>query len=81
MHLGKSAYIWDPVARGIYGAHRYIRMRLIVYACLYRWSCKNDKLWVYMYMCKDHASRHDFGTPELSFKYILQGLSVPNQHF
>ena len=24
--------------------------------------------------------RHDVGTPELSFKYILQGLSVPNQH-
>ena len=42
MHLGKSAYIWDPVARGIYGAHMYIRMRLVVYACLYRGSCKND---------------------------------------
>ena len=25
--------------------------------------------------------RHDVGMPELSFKYILQGLSVPNQHF
>ena len=45
MHLGKSAYIyiWDPVARGIYGAHRYIRMRLVVYACLYRGLVKMTK--------------------------------------
>ena len=34
-----------------------------------------------MYGGTSRHGRHDVGTPELSFKYILQGLSVPNQPF
>ena len=31
-----------------------------------------------MYGGTSRHGRHDVGTPELSFKYILQDLSVPN---
>ena len=36
--------------------------------------------WGVMDVGTSRYGRHDVGTPELRFKYILQGVSVPNQH-
>ena len=66
MHQGKSAYMWDLVARCIYGGHGCIRMCACVWWCMHVDTGGS----VTMTIMGMHVCGREFGNGERTLGYI-----------